>query len=116
MQKNTKFYPSRSEKTQNQTNLHLEPHDYLIYYVNIDLRHHYGISVVEAQTLDSSWQNVPRRNVTRAVFAGLCSWVSSKKVSGTEGAKQSVCVAHCYFIVHVNVLHLPFASPKAIYR
>ena len=30
--------------------LHLEPHDYRIYYVNIDLRHQYGISVAETQT------------------------------------------------------------------
>jgi len=28
----------------------LEPHDYWIYYVNIDLRHQYGISVAESQT------------------------------------------------------------------
>ena len=30
--------------------MHLEPHDYRIYYVNIDLRHQYGISVAETQT------------------------------------------------------------------
>ena len=30
--------------------LHLEPHDYRNYYVNIDLRHQYGISVTEWQT------------------------------------------------------------------
>ena len=30
--------------------MHLEPHDYRIYYVNIDLRHQYGISVAELQT------------------------------------------------------------------
>jgi len=28
----------------------LEPHDYKIYYVNLDLRHQYGISVAELQT------------------------------------------------------------------
>ena len=28
----------------------MEPHEYRIYYVNIDLRHHYGISVAESQT------------------------------------------------------------------
>ena len=28
----------------------MEPHDYRIYYVNIDLRHQYGISVAESQT------------------------------------------------------------------
>ena len=32
------------------TNLYLEPHDYRIYYVNIDLRHQYGISAAESQT------------------------------------------------------------------
>ena len=30
--------------------LHLEPHDYGIYYVNIDLRHQCGISVTESKT------------------------------------------------------------------
>ena len=30
--------------------MHLEPYDYRIYYVNIDLRHQYGISVAESQT------------------------------------------------------------------
>ena len=35
---------------QNWTNLYLEPHDYRIHYVNIDLRHQYGISVAESQT------------------------------------------------------------------
>ena len=29
--------------------MHLEPHDYQIYYVNIALRHQYGISVAESQ-------------------------------------------------------------------
>ena len=29
--------------------LYLEPHDYRVYYVNIDLRHQYGISVAESQ-------------------------------------------------------------------
>ena len=31
------------------TNFLLEPQDYRVYYVNIDLRHQYGISVAEAQ-------------------------------------------------------------------
>ena len=30
--------------------MYLEPHDYRIYYVNIDLRHQYGISAAESQT------------------------------------------------------------------
>ena len=34
---------------QDWTSLHLEPHDYRIYSVNIDLRHQYGISVAESQ-------------------------------------------------------------------
>ena len=31
--------------------MHLEPHDYQIYNVNIDLHHQYGISVIELQTI-----------------------------------------------------------------
>ena len=31
-------------------NLDVEPHDYRIYCVNINLRHQYGISVAESQT------------------------------------------------------------------
>ena len=29
--------------------MYLEPYDYRIYYINIDLRHQYGISVAELQ-------------------------------------------------------------------
>ena len=32
------------------TSATLEPHDYRIYYVNIDLRHQYGISAAESKT------------------------------------------------------------------
>ena len=32
------------------TNLYVEPHDYQIYYVSIDLCHQNGISVAESQT------------------------------------------------------------------
>ena len=49
-QLNTNLYHSRPGETENQTNLHLEPHDYRIYYVNVALRYQYAISVVEAQT------------------------------------------------------------------
>ena len=32
------------------TILHLEPHNYWVYYVNINLRQQYGISVAESKT------------------------------------------------------------------
>ena len=47
---NTTLHQNRPEDTQNWTNLYLEPHDYRIHYVNIDLRHQYGISVAKSQT------------------------------------------------------------------
>ena len=47
---NTTLHQNRPEDTQNWTNLYLEPHDYRIHYVNIDLRRQYGISVAESQT------------------------------------------------------------------
>ena len=46
---NTTLYQNRPEDTQNWTNLYLEPHDYRIYYVNIDLHHQYGIAAAESQ-------------------------------------------------------------------
>ena len=49
-QMNTILYQNRPEDSQNWTNLYLEPHDYLIYYVIADLRHQCGISVAESQT------------------------------------------------------------------
>ena len=47
---NTKLNQNWPEDTENWTNFYLEPHDYRIYYVNIDLRHQYGISAPESQT------------------------------------------------------------------
>ena len=49
-QMNTTLHQNRQEVTQNWTNLYLEPHDYRIHYVNINVRHQYGISVAESQT------------------------------------------------------------------
>ena len=46
----TTLYQNRLEDTKKWTNLYLIPHDYQIYYVNIDLRHQHGISVTESQT------------------------------------------------------------------
>ena len=47
---NITLYQNRPEDTYNWINLHLETHDYRIFYVNIDLGHQYGISVAESQT------------------------------------------------------------------
>ena len=49
-QMNTTLHQNRQEDTRNWTNLCLEPYDYWSHYVNIDLRHQYGISVAESQT------------------------------------------------------------------
>ena len=47
---NTTLHQNRPEDTQNWTNLYLEPHNYQIHYVNIDLHYQHGISVAESQT------------------------------------------------------------------
>ena len=65
LQKNTKLYHNVLGETKNQTNLHLEHHDYRIYYVNIDLGHQYRIPVAEAQTFPLAkrpWWRGARRN------------------------------------------------------
>ena len=64
-QKYTKRYHNRPGK-QNWTNFYLEPLDYRINNVNIDLRRQFGISVAEAN------RNVPNgdEREERAIFAG----------------------------------------------
>ena len=48
----------------------MEPHNYRIYYINIDLRHQYGISVTESQKfLRANVPNGEERGETY-VFAG----------------------------------------------
>ena len=56
---NTTLHQNQPEDTQNWTNLYLEPHDDRIYYVNIDLRHQYGIS-------QSKVADVPPRETSQA--------------------------------------------------
>ena len=53
------------QEKQNQTNLHLETHEYQIYYVNIDSCHQYGISVAEAQTFLLAKHPYQQQGVTR---------------------------------------------------
>ena len=50
--------------------LHLEPHNWHMYYVNIDLHQQYGISVTDSQRF--FWRNVPGSEELgeMAVFAG----------------------------------------------
>ena len=46
----TTLHQNRPKDTKNWTNLYLEPHNYQMYYVNIDLYDQYGISAAESQT------------------------------------------------------------------
>ena len=48
-QMNAKLYQKRPGETQNRENLDLEPHENWINYVNIDLRHQYGIRELRQQ-------------------------------------------------------------------
>ena len=69
---NTTLYQNLPEDRQNWTNLYLEPHDYRIYYVNIDLRHQYGISVAEWQTFLRAKRPQRRRARRSGCFRWLC--------------------------------------------
>ena len=56
---------------ENWTDLHLESYDYRIYYVNIDLRHQYGISAAESQTfLFTKCPSAAMSEEKRLPFAG----------------------------------------------
>ena len=81
-QMNTTLHQNRPEDTQNWTNLYLEPHDYRIYYVNIDLRHQYGISVAESQTFlrtkRPQWQRARRNRCFRRLCQVLLAELSQE--------------------------------------
>ena len=71
--KNTELYHNQPGETYELTNFLLEPQDYRVYYVNIDLRHQYGISVSEAQAsllAKRPWRtamNKERRLISQAI-------------------------------------------------
>ena len=71
----TKIY---QEKHKIEQILHLEPHDYPIYYINTDLRHQYGISVAESQMFllpkhPQQWGAV-RNDCSRKLWCMLFFW------------------------------------------
>ena len=82
---NTTLYQNRPEDTQNWTNLHLEPHDYWIYYVRIDLGHQYGISVAEWQTFlrakRPTTKSEEKRMFLQANYYGLFSLFPRKALT-----------------------------------
>ena len=59
------FSKNRPGEMENWANLDVRPHDYRICYINIDLRHQYGISVAMSQTFlraKRSQRLIARRN------------------------------------------------------
>ena len=63
------------EDTKNWTNLYLEPYDYQIYNVNIDLRHQYGISAAQSQTFLRAKRPKRRRARKNGCFRRLSYWL-----------------------------------------
>ena len=66
--------------------MYLEPHDYRIYYVNIDLRHQYGISVAESQTFLPAKRPQRRRARRNGCFRKL---VPAEKKDALRSAQKS---------------------------
>ena len=63
------------EDPKNWTNLYLEPYDYQIYNVNIDLRHQYGISAAQSQTFLRAKRPKRRRARRNGCFRRLNYWL-----------------------------------------
>ena len=80
---NRTIYQNWPGRTKNWTNLYLEPHDYRIYYVNIDLRHQYGISVAELQTF------------LLANFSDLSRWWARRNVCRSQAKILSTTGLYC---------------------
>ena len=71
--------------------MYLESHDYQIYYVNIDLRHQYGISATESQTFllakRPQWRRARRNGCFRRLVYSYLLQVYKEK--GYRGAFMS---------------------------
>ena len=78
---NTTLHQNRPEDTQNWTKLYLEPDDYWIYYVSIDLCHQYGISVTESQTFLRAKRPQRRRARRNGWFCRLGSFSNQLNLS-----------------------------------
>ena len=74
---NTILYQNRPEDTLNWTKIYLEPHDHRIYYVNIDLRHQYGIAAPELQTFLRAKRPQLRRARRNGCFRRLLLWLTA---------------------------------------
>ena len=74
----------------------MEPHDYRIYFVNIDLRHQYGISVVESQTFLQAKRPQRRRVRRNGCFRRLRFF---RRLN-----KKRLCSAWGYFVTMNKVI------------
>ena len=98
---NTILHQNRLEDTQNWTNLCLEPHDYRIHYVSIDLRRQYGISVAKSQTFLLAKRPQRRRARRNGCFRRLLSLLSisvypksREKRNGGEVEREGISRHH----------------------
>ena len=73
----TTLYQNRLEHTKKWANLYLIPHDYQIYYVNIDLRHEYGISAAESQTKTSTAAKSEEKRMFSQAILSTVIWVKN---------------------------------------
>ena len=67
----------------------MEPHDYRIYDVNIDLRHHCGISVAESQTFLRAKRPQRRRSRRNGCFRRLYSNQMSLEIAAPNAYTHS---------------------------
>ena len=70
----TTLYQNRLEDTKKWTNLYLIP---MTYYVNIDLRHQYGISAAESQTKTSTAAKSEEKRMFSQAILSTVIWVKN---------------------------------------
>ena len=85
----TTLFQNRPEVTQNWTYLYLKPHDYRTYYVNINLRHQYGISAPESQTFLRAKRPQRRRARRNGCFRRLGWALIGRRVLNRGGCVLS---------------------------
>ena len=112
-QMNTTLYQNRPGETENWTNLHLETHTYRVYYVNVDVRHQYGIYVAESQTFLLAKRLQRRRARRNGCFRRLVCWV--KHFAMLKVTLINLLLKHDWFSLINLVLKHDWFSYRAMF-
>ena len=107
---NTTLYQKPPEDSQNWTNLYLEPHDYRIYYVIINLPHQYGISAPESQTFLRAKGPQRGKNLNLRILSGTLFRVVGLALSKRIGESVNEVVIRLGRVIKRRAVYFRFIT------